>query len=140
MSDAPNNFKSVKLNTENLKFSGRKEDFKSWLAAIELFMIGNPNQFPDDQVKIVFALSWMTGSRDVKTWATNRQSEFIAKREWGTWDEFEDLLEDHFGDPAAESQAWEYLWTYKQGRQGSRSFFNQLELWFTLANFTDEED
>jgi len=42
-------FKSAKLNTENLKFSGRKSDFRAWKDIIDLYMIGNPKEFPTDK-------------------------------------------------------------------------------------------
>src|SRR6267378_1015372 len=56
-------FKSVKLNTENLKFSGRKLDYRAWKDVINLYMIGHPKEFPTDQIRIAFTLSWMMGSR-----------------------------------------------------------------------------
>ena len=74
MSDTGNHKEvSTKLNTKNLEFSGRKADFQAWKDVIELYMIGNPSQFPDDSRKIAFALSWMCGSKDVKIWASNQQ-------------------------------------------------------------------
>src|SRR5882762_7798195 len=47
-------FKSVRLNTENLKFSGRKSDYQAWKDVVDLYMIGNPKEFPTDQIKIAF--------------------------------------------------------------------------------------
>src|SRR5882762_2000619 len=65
-------FKSVKLNTENLKFSDRKSDYRAWKDIIDLYMIGNPKEFPTDQIRIAFVLSWMSGTRHVQTWASNQ--------------------------------------------------------------------
>src|SRR5882757_9470000 len=73
MSDYDRKEVSTKLNTKNLEFSGRKADFRAWKDVIELYMIGNPSQFPDDERKIAFMLSWMCGSKDVKIWASNQQ-------------------------------------------------------------------
>ena len=116
MSDAGNHKEtSTKLNTKNLEFSGRKADFQAWKDVIELYMIGNPSQFPDDSRKIAFALSWMCGTKDVKIWASNQQRALQRASDWGTWSEFEDILENEFGDPAAETQAKEFLLHYKQG-------------------------
>src|SRR6267143_4810533 len=130
MSDA----KSVKLNTENLKFSGRKSDYQVWKDVVDLYMIGNHKEFPNDQIKVAFMLSWMSGNRHIQTWASNQQTMFTRSDTWPTWVKFQAILEDQFGDPAAEQQAQEYLLHYKQGDTPARSFFMTLELWLTLAN------
>ena len=98
-------FKSVKLNTENLKFSGRKLDYRAWKDVIDLYMIGNPKEFPNDQIKVAFVLSWMSGNHHILTWASNQQTLFTRSGTWPTWVEFQAILEDQFGDPAAEQQA-----------------------------------
>src|SRR5258705_41320 len=128
---------STKLNTKNLEFTGKKAEFRAWKDTIDLYMIGNPSQFPSDQRKIAFALSWICGSRDAKIWASNKQGEFSDDEDWGTWEAFEATLEDAFGDPAAETQAQEYLVNFRQGNQKARPFFTTLELWFNLARITD---
>src|SRR6267143_2036631 len=133
-------FKSAKLNTENLKFSGRKSDFRAWKDIIDLYMIGNPKEFPTNQIRIAFVLSWMSGTRHVQTWASNQQTIYTRSGTWPTWDEFQKILEDQYGDPAAEQQAREYLLHYRQGDTPARSFFDTLELWFTLANLTDKTE
>ena len=141
MSDTGNHKEtSTKLNTKNLEFSGRKADFQAWKDVIELYMIGNPSQFPDDSRKIAFALSWMCGTKDVKIWASNQQRALQRATDWGTWSDFEDILENEFGDPAAETQAKEFLIHYKQGNMKARPYFSTLELWFNLANVVSEEE
>jgi len=57
---------------------------------------------------------------------------------WPSWATFEAKLEEEYGDPAAESQAQEFLLTYKQGKKKPREFLNELELWFHLANVTED--
>src|SRR5882757_2313609 len=138
MSDYDRKEVSTKLNTKNLEFSGRKADFRAWKDVIELYMSGNPSQFPDDKRKIVFTLSWMCGSKDIKIWASNQQRQLQRATDWGTWDNFEKILEDSFGDPAAETQAREFLITYKQNSIKAQPYFTTLELWFNLANIMDE--
>src|SRR6267143_613956 len=133
-------FKSIRLNTENLKFSGRKSDYRAWKDIIDLYMIGNPKEFPTDQIKIAFVLSWMSGTRHVQTWASNQQTIYTRSDAWPTWVEFQVILEDQYGDPAVEQQAREYLLHYKQGETPARSFFNTLELWFMLANISDKDE
>src|SRR5882757_1875181 len=140
MSDYDRKEVSTKLNTKNLEFSGRKADFRAWKDVIKLYMIGNPSQFPDDERKIAFMLSWMCGSKDVKIWASNQQRQLQRATDWGTWDTFEKILEDSFGDPAAETQAREFLITYKQKDTKARPYFATLELWFNLANITDDTE
>src|SRR5882762_226601 len=134
------NFKSVRLNTENLKFSGHKSDYRAWKDVINLYMIGNPKEFPTDQIKIAFTLSWMSGNCNVLTWASNQQTIYTRSETWPTWSEFQKILEDQYGDPAAEQQAREYLLHYKQGNTPTHSFFDTLELWFTLANISDKTE
>src|SRR3979490_1883373 len=141
MSDTGNHKEtSTKLNTKNLEFSGRKADFQAWKDVIELYMIGNPSQFPDDSRKIAFALSWMCRTKDVKIWASNQQRALQCATDWGTWSDFEDILENEFGDPAAETQAKEFLLHYKQGNMKARPYFSTLELWFNLANITTDDE
>jgi len=130
MSDA----KSVKLNTENLKFSSHKSDYRAWKDVVDLYMIGNPKEFPNDQIKVAFVLSWMSGNRHILTWASNQQTIFTRSGTWPTWVEFQAIMEDQFRDPTAEQQAQEYLLHYKQGDTPAHSFFTTLELWLTLAN------
>jgi len=98
-------FKSVRLNTENLKFSGCKSDYRAWKDVIDLYMIGNPKEFPTDQIKVAFVLSWMSGNRHVQTWASNQQTIYTWSETWPTWSEFQKILDDQYGDPAAEQQA-----------------------------------
>jgi len=133
-------FKLVKLNTENLKFSGHKSDYRAWKDVIDLYMIGNPREFPTDQIKVAFVLSWMSGNRHVQTWASNQQTIYTRSGTWPTWSEFQKILDDQYGDPAAEQQAREYLLHYKQGDLPACSFFDTLELWFTLANISDKTE
>src|SRR5882757_10602324 len=40
------NAKSAKLNTEHLKYSGRHADYRAWRNTIDLYMIGNSQEFP----------------------------------------------------------------------------------------------
>jgi hypothetical protein len=128
--------KSAKLNIDNLKFDGNKAKYAEWMENVTLYMIGNPDQFPDDQRKVTFTLSYMTGSNSVKLWKSSKQKEYLATA-WPTWTDFKQALEEDFGDPAAEANAREYLRTYKQGATPARKFFSSLELWFSFANVTD---
>src|SRR6267378_552074 len=133
-------FKSVKLNTENLKFSGRKSDYRAWKDVIDLYMIGNPKEFPTNQIRIAFVLSWMSSTRHIQTWASNQQTIYTRSSTWPTWVEFQKILEEQYGDPAAEQQAREYLLHFRQEDMPARAFFDTLELWFTLANITDKTE
>src|SRR5882757_4937035 len=54
------------------------------------------------------------------------------------WRDFEKILEDSFGDLGAETQAREFLLTFKQKDLKARPYFAMLELWFNLANITDD--
>src|SRR5882762_6726249 len=129
--------KPVKINTKNLEFSGLKADFRPWKDVIELYMIANPDQFMMSKAKIAFALSWMAGTNRARVWASNVQAQYQALPTWPNWATFEAKLEEEYGDPAAESQAQEFLLTYKQGKKKPREFLNELELWFWLAKITD---
>src|SRR5882757_4373778 len=62
MSDNGHREVTTKLNTKNLEFNGKKADYRAWKDRIDLYMIGNPSQFPDDGQKIAFTLSWICGS------------------------------------------------------------------------------
>jgi len=140
MSDYDRKEVSTKLNTKNLEFSGRKSRLPSLEGRNRTLHDRNPSQFPDDERKIAFTLSWMCGSKDVKIWASNQQRQLQRATDWGTWINFEKILEDSFGDPAAETQAREFLITYKQKDTKARPYFATLELWFNLANITDDTE
>src|SRR3984885_12396179 len=128
--------KSVKLNVGQLEFRGEKPRFRAWKEEVDLYMIGNPEQFPTDQKKVAFCLSYITGSNTARLWRSSKQRAYEAGT-WPTWTEFERQMEQEFGDPAAEQKAKEFLLTYKQGNLPARKYFSTLELWFSLAKITD---
>src|SRR5882757_3279244 len=82
----------------------------------------------------------MCGSKDVKIWASNQQQQLQHASDWGTWADFEKILEDSFSDPAAETQAKEFLIQFKQKEMKAQPYFSTLELWFNLANVTDDAE
>ena len=149
--------KRAKLNTANLSFSGKKSEFRGWMDAITLHMIGNADQFPDDKAKVTFVLSYMDKSNKVRLWAGNELRKYEEPYDypseseaaegappvsiitlpyeggWPTWREFKIRLEAEFGDPAAREQAEEHLIVFRQGNLDARAFFNSLELWYDLA-------
>src|SRR5882724_9443497 len=128
--------KSAKLNIGELEFKGDKSKFREWKEHVDLYMIGNSEQFPTDEKKVTFALSYITGSNAAKLWRSSKQRAYAATG-WTTWATFEAELEKEYGDPAAEEKAVEYLRTYKQGTTSARKFFSNLELWFSLAAIAD---
>ena len=131
--------KSAKLNIGDLKFSGDKARFREWKDNVDLYMVGNPEQFSTDQKKVTFAMSYLAGSSDIRLWRSARQKEYTVNG-WPTWAEFEAALEKDFGDPAAESKAREYLRTFRQGNTPACKFFSNLELWLDLADITDDAE
>jgi hypothetical protein len=133
---APAPAKSVKLNTGQLEFRGEKSRFRAWKEEVDLYMIGNPEQFTTDKKKVAFCLSYITGTNTAKLWRSSKQRAYEAGT-WPTWNEFERQLEQEFGDPAAEEKAKEFLLTFKQENRPARKFFSVLELWFDLAKITD---
>ena len=68
-------------------------------------MIGNPKEFPNNQIKVAFVLSWMSGNHHIQTWASNQQTMFTWSGTWPTWVKFQAIMEDQFRDPTAEQQA-----------------------------------
>ena len=133
---APTPAKDLKLNPTDLVFSGAKSKFQEWRDNLALHFLGNPDRFPDDKKKVLFTLSYMTGSNDVRLWKSAKQRQYEAGT-WPTWTQFLQQLEADFGDPAADAKAKEYLRTYKQGTTLARKFFSNLELWFALAKIDD---
>ena len=129
--------KGPKLNTTNLHFDGKQSTFRQWKDAIDLFMIGNPDQFDDDIKKVAFTLSYMDGTPSVRTWASNQQRSYGANH-WPEWDTFERVLAEQFQDPATEEQARTHLMFIKQGNKNARAFFSELDLWFALAGVTED--
>jgi len=99
-------------------------------------MIGNPKEFPNDQIKVAFVLSWMSGNHYILTWASNQQTLFTRSGTWPTWVEFQAILEDQFRDQQQQNKC-ENTCSITNRRYPHPFLFTTLELWLTLANIDD---
>src|SRR5882762_1724723 len=138
----PPNRRGPKFNTDGLVFSGKSEDYVKWKNNIDLYILGNPDLFTNEEQKIAWILSYMSGGPFVKMWV-NRKQKDIADNGFPLWSEFQRDLKKTFKDPATESYAKEFILTFKQESLGPKArhldFIQTLETWFDLAGLEDPD-
>ncbi|KAF9473261.1 hypothetical protein BDN70DRAFT_766014, partial [Pholiota conissans] len=92
-------------------YDGNRRNFKRFWQQVELYIMGAPNQFPTDQRKIAFVLSYLRkGHAD--SWAEffqTRKAEAAKAAskplEFGSWDDFQKEITDAFQYPDAQQDA-----------------------------------
>jgi hypothetical protein len=118
-------------------FDGK--NYQTWMMATELYMRANSSGFPNDEKKILFALSFMTEGLPV-TWALDFNEEVMAADVWnfGTWAAFKTKLKATFEDQERSKNARTALHQLKQGTQTADAFFLQFDLLRRAAGITDD--
>jgi len=128
--------RKAKFRTEEFEFKGSKESYPLWKDKILLYMIANPELFPDDTTKVGWTMSFMTGNSHIDMWTGNRRKEFL-RNGFPTWTAFQEMLEKAYGDPASEAHATEFLLRkFRQGEKTNRQFLEELEMWMELAGMS----
>ena len=81
------------------RFTGDRTETEGFICAIKLAIVIQPGSFPDEQTKILYALSFMTGG-SAHTWAQNETETIITNASTtDSLEEFLNCLEKAFGDP-----------------------------------------
>lgn len=80
-------------------FTGDRKKADPFLRAISLNMAIQPNAFPNDRTRILYALSWMQGG-SAGEWAANHTRSILEDNEqpFASWDAFRTRFEAAFGD------------------------------------------
>ena len=119
-------------------FNGK--EFKGWWRTVALYIIGNDRDFPDDQDRILFTLSFMTEGLAEK-WSQNYVDWAIDENngDFGTWDRFKRKIREAFENKNLRREAQGRLDNLFQGKWTAEEFFQQFELLRREAGFTGQE-
>lgn len=112
--------------------------FLTFMRSVNLYLIANKKEFPDDASKIVFVLSYMKAGH-ADTWAENFTDEANDKNDFGTWDDFKVALKRSFADPNLTKHAVDKLESMTQGRQSADEFFQHFETYRRQAGYTSDK-
>jgi Zinc knuckle len=81
------------------RFSGNRAETEGFIRALRLSIAIQPECFPDERTKLLYALSFMTGG-SAQIWAHNQTEAIISGTSYiSSLDEFIDQVEEIFGDP-----------------------------------------
>ena len=81
------------------RFSGDRAETEGFIRAIRLAIAVQPESFPDERTKILYALSFMTGG-SAQIWAHNETEAVITgTSSVGSFEDFSRRVEEAFGDP-----------------------------------------
>jgi hypothetical protein len=91
-------------------FSGDRKKADPFLRAVALNIAIQPNAFPDDRTRILYALSWMKGG-SAGEWAANHTRSMLEANQqpFTSWDDFRVRFEAAFGDSDCQAQARQSL-------------------------------
>jgi uncharacterized coiled-coil protein SlyX len=91
-------------------FSGDRKKADSFLRAVSLNIAIQPRAFPDDQTRILYALSWMQGG-SAGEWAANHTRTMLEGHHnpFTSWDDFRHRFEAAFGDSDRQAQSRQSL-------------------------------
>ena len=81
------------------KFSGERSETEGFIRAVKLVIAVQPESFPDERTKILYALSFMMGG-SAQIWAHNETAAVIRDNSsTGSFEDFTKRVEETFGDP-----------------------------------------
>jgi len=118
-------------------FTGKNYD--SWMMKANLYIRANKKDFPDDERKILFVLSFMTEGMP-EQWANWFVDQVETKQNdnFGTWTAFKTELKATFEDKDKSKKARTALHALKQEKSTAEEFFLQFELLRREAGIEDE--
>jgi hypothetical protein len=82
------------LEAKPTQYNGAKEGYCKFKQQYTLFLVGDP-VIDTDQARIISVLSWMT-TRVAGDWADNYIDKAIMQGSWGTFTNFEVVLNEAF--------------------------------------------
>lgn len=98
-------------------FSGDRKKADPFLRAVSLNIAIQPNAFPNDLTKILYALSWMQGG-SAGDWAANHTRTILegGQNPFTSWKDFQSRFEAAFGDSDRQAQSRQRLRDLKMAR------------------------
>jgi hypothetical protein len=98
-------------------FTGDRKKADAFLRAVSLNIAIQPNSFPNDQTKILYALSWMQGG-SAGDWAANHTRSILEQgvQPFQDWAAFRTRFESAFGDSDRQAQSRQRLRDIKMTR------------------------
>jgi Retrotransposon gag protein len=108
-------------------FDGTMKDTKSFTSSIILYIKGRKPEFCTTESKIMFALSYMQGSK-AQFWRNEAINQIAMGHEpFGSFQDFLEKLEAQFGDPNPKVTAVGKLKTMRQGSLSADEFMLQFK-------------
>jgi hypothetical protein len=127
-------------------FDGSYKAYPSWKNQFELYINGHPHHFANNAQKITWMLSYILGSPSAIAWADEKRRNVQVlgiqngtPPNYGDWDTFVVMLNEHFLDPVARQEASRQLFTARQGQLLLNKFFNYFDLWVSLSSINDDQ-
>lgn len=120
-------------------------DVEGFLIQCTLYILGNPRKFPDDNAKILLALSCC--KKDAAEWAKNFAEEAIQRPRvteeitFGTFENFKTLIKGAFGDPNKQQTAQLELSLFRQKDDMTAvEFFSKFDILVRKAGYSQGHD
>jgi len=121
-------------------FTGDRKKADPFLRAVSLNMAIQPNAFPNDRTRILYALSWMQGG-SAGEWAANHTRSILEANQqpFASWNDFRRRFEAAFGDSDRQAQARQNLHNLKMTRgMTAEEYTAAFEALASRTAFNDE--
>src|ERR1700731_3013276 len=127
---APPAVQAPRLDLSVTPFDGQKRNFRMFLRSLRLLYMANLTTYAMDLVKVLFALSKITGEGFAAEWVNMKAEEILGNGKAGTWAEFVEELKWAFDDPNNHATALTSIASLKQGAMTAPEFFAKFEMLF----------
>ena len=118
-------------------FSGDRTEFSNWIQEVELYLLGNG--VSEDQTKILFALSYMTGG-PAGAWKNTFFTSATDADNFGTWADFKKKLVETFKEGDSAEIANNQLDLLVQGNSNAEDYTAVFETIWAKTGLTDEAE
>src|SRR3979490_49484 len=137
-SPTPPSHRSIKA-ADPEKFSGDRADTEGFIRPVKLSITIQPGSFMDDKMKMLYALSFISGG-SAAIWAHNKTQAIIDGTSLiTTFDEFTKQVEEAFGDPGRARTAHTKLRDLKMtSNMSADDYTAQFEILAGRTGFNDE--
>ena len=107
--------KSLKVSAPDV-YDGALDKAETFLRQLTLYIHARPADFPSNDSKIIFALSYMKGGT-AGAWADRILEQLEAGEPLGDWKTFKEQFKDAFADPTPEISARHKMDKIRQGQR-----------------------
>jgi Retrotransposon gag protein len=118
----------ARLAREPPDFDGNKEEYDGWKRKIKLYLYAYRKDFPDDEAKCLFVLSYMKGGT-AEQWANLFTDNLLAgSNQYPDQDKLWDTLDDRFSDSQKQYTTQTAYANLTQGTMKAEEFFMRFDL------------